>query len=69
MSSIYRKTASKAWNFYQIWIWRNGAQIFRLEHSNRIFRKLFVSGKQPFFGLIEDYFVHQIDCYEMEMNL
>ena len=27
ISSIYRKTAAKAWNWYQGWLWRNGPRI------------------------------------------
>ena len=27
ISSIYRKTAAKAWNWYQRWLWRNGTWI------------------------------------------
>ena len=27
ISSIYRKTAAKAWNWYQRWLWRNGTRI------------------------------------------
>ena len=27
ISSIYWKTAAKAWNWYQRWLWRNGIQI------------------------------------------
>ena len=52
MSSIYRKTAAKAWNCYQIWIWRNGARIFRLEQSNRIFRKFFLVVHNLFSALL-----------------
>ena len=27
ISSSYRKTAAKVWNWYQRWLWRNGTQI------------------------------------------
>ena len=27
ISSIYRKTTAKAWNWYQRWLWRNGTRI------------------------------------------
>ena len=27
ISSLYRKTAAKAWNWYQRWLWRNGTRI------------------------------------------
>ena len=82
ISSLYRKTAAKAWNWYQRWLWRNGTRIsvwnipsrkngttfsgvpllpdsfhwnnpkavFHLL-SIRIFRNLFVNGKQPLFSI------------------
>ena len=36
ISSIYRKTAAKAWNWYQRWLWRNGTRIsVRIFHPKR----------------------------------
>ena len=33
ISFIYRKTAAKAWNWYQRWLWSKWNTNFRLEHS------------------------------------
>ena len=33
ISFIYRKTAAKAWNWYQRWLWSKWKTNFRLEHS------------------------------------
>ena len=35
ISSIYWKTAAKAWNWYQRWLWRNGIQISVWNISSR----------------------------------
>jgi len=51
ISSIYRKTAAKAWNWYQTWFWRNGTQIsvwiFNPEKQDYLFRCSVAPGNFP----------------------